>query len=52
MVFPLTEGDESKVGEMIGGKKVQEKVAGTFPIVGPTEYFEGVDKTPGVGVNL
>jgi hypothetical protein len=52
VIFPLAEGDESKVGEVIGGKKVQEKVAGALPIVGPAEYFEGVDKTPGVGVNL
>jgi hypothetical protein len=48
----LTEGDEPKVGKMIGSKKIQEQVAGTFPVVNPTKNLKGVNKTPGVGMNL
>jgi hypothetical protein len=52
MILPLAKGDEPKVGKMIEGKKIQEQVAGTFPVVGPTKNLKGVNKVPGVGMNL
>jgi hypothetical protein len=52
MILPLTKGDEPKVGKMIGGKKIQEQVAGTLPVVSPTKNLKGVDEAPGVGMNL
>jgi hypothetical protein len=52
IILPLTKGDEPKVGKMIGGKKIQEQVAGTFPVVGPTKNLKGVNKAPGIGMNL
>jgi hypothetical protein len=37
---------------MIGGKNIQEEIAGAFPVIGPTKNLKSIDETPSVGVNL
>jgi hypothetical protein len=52
MIFPLAEGDKSEVGEMVGGKQIQEEIARALPIIGPPKNLKGINETPSIGVKL
>jgi hypothetical protein len=40
MVFPFAEGDKPEVGNMVGGKKVQEQISRAFPVIGQAKNLE------------
>jgi hypothetical protein len=52
MVFPLTERYEAEVDEMIRHEKIEEKVVGDLPVVGPAKYLKCIYKSPSVRVEL